>query len=108
MDIDAARRAAVFTLAERFEDKSFLPSGADIWNFCTIHGIDQPASKSRAAAIPRLFKYLAAMNASDVEALVANSSFSGPSELGPLAEAIRRYGNAKRNLSTKSGDMPVE
>ena len=97
MDIDAARRAAVFALAQRFEAKSFLPSCADIRNFCAIYGIKEPASRSRAAAIPRLFKYLAVMDARDVVALVANSSFSGPSELGPLAEAIRRHGRAARS-----------
>ena len=107
MDIDAARRAAVFTLADRFEAKSFLPSCADIRNFCTIYGIDQPASKSRAAAIPRLFKHLAAMNASDVKDLVAHNAFSGPTQLGPLAEAIRRHGRAARNLGATSGDRPV-
>lgn len=97
MDIDVGRRAAVFALAARFEAKSFLPSCADISNFCTIYGIEEPASKSRAAAIPRLFKYLATMDARDVDALVVNNAFSGPSQLGPLAEAIRRHGRAGRN-----------
>ena len=107
MDIDAARRAAVFALADRFEAKTFLPSGADIGNFCTIYGIEEPASKSRAAAIPRLFKHLATMDATDVKALVAHNTFSGPSQLGPLAEAIRRHGRAARNLGTKSGKVPA-
>lgn len=107
MDIDSTRRAAVFALADRFEAKSFLPSCADISNFCTIYGIEEPASKSRAAAIPRLFKYLAAMDASEVDDLVANDAFSGPSQLGPLAEAIRRHGRAGRNLRGKADEDDV-
>ena len=103
MDIDADRLSAVLALAERFEAKSFLPRCADISNFCAIYGIDEPSSKSRAAAIPRLFKYLATMDARDVEALVADNAFSGPSQLGPLAEAIRQHGRAERNLGAKSG-----
>lgn len=101
MDIDDGRRPAVLTLAGRFEAKSFLPSCADISNFCTIYGIAEPASRSRAAAIPRVFKHLATMDAKDVEALVTNNAFSGPSQLGPISEAIRRYGRAARNVGTK-------
>ena len=100
MDIDDGRRPAVLTLAERFEAKSFLPSCADISNFCTIYGIAEPASKSRAAAIPRVFKHLATMDAKDVETLVTNNAFSGPTQLGPISEAIRRYGRAARSART--------
>ena len=81
-------------LAERFEAKSFLPRCADIRNFCRIHGIDERASKSRAAAIPRLFKYLATMDPKNLQRLLDESAFSGPSQLGPLAEAIREHGRA--------------
>ena len=107
MNVDADRRPAMRELADRFEAKSFLPMCADISNFCTIYGIDEPASKSRAAAIPRLFKYLATMNVRDIKDLVANNAFSGPSRLGPLAEAIRRRGRAERNLDAKGRDMPA-
>lgn len=100
MDIDDGRRPAVLTLAERFEAKSFLPSCADISNFCVIYGIDEPASKARAAAIPKVFKHLATMDAKDVEALVTNNAFSGPSQLGPIAEAIRQHGRAARRART--------
>lgn len=102
MDVEADKRPAVLALAERFETKRFLPTCADISNFCTIYGIDPPASKSRAAAIPRLFKYFAAMDTKDVERLSADKAYSGPSELGPLAEAIRWHGRAVRNLGPDS------
>ena len=102
LNVDADKRPAVLVLAERFEAKRFLPSCADIRNFCAIYGIEPPASKSRAAAIPRLFKYFAAMDTKDVERLSTDEAYSGPSELGPLAEAIRQHGRAARNLSTKS------
>ena len=105
MDIDDGRRPAVLTLAERFEAKAFLPSCADISNFCTIYGIAEPASKSRAAAIPRVFKHLATMDAKDVEALVTNNAFSGPSQLGPISEAIRRYGRAGQKARLRKTDM---
>ena len=107
MDIDADKRPAVSALAERFEAKSFLPTCGDIRNFCAIYDIDEPASQSRAAAIPRLFKCLAAMATKDVKDLLAHNAFSGPTQLGPLAEAIRQHGRARRNLAPKTTQMPA-
>lgn len=108
MNVGADRRPAVVVLADRFEAKSFLPRCADISNFCTIYGIEEPASKSRAAAIPRLFKHLATMDAREVQVLVDNNAFSGPSQLGPLAEAIRQHGRAGQNQDAKGRDAPAE
>ena len=105
LDVDADKRPAVLALAERFEAKRFLPSCADI--ICAIYDIEPPASKSRAAAIPRLFKYFAAMDTKDVERLSTDEAYSGPSELGPLAEAIRRHGRAARNPASKSVHTPA-
>ena len=107
MDIGPDKRAALSGLAERFEAKSFLPTCADIRNFCAIYGIDEPASKSRAAAIPRLFKCLAAMATEDVNDLLAHNAFSGPTQLAPIAEAIRQHGRARRNLGPKGNQMPA-
>ena len=97
MDIDGDRMATLLALAERFETKSFLPRCADIRNFCHIHGIDEPASKSRAGAIPRLFKYVATMDANDIQRLLDERAFSGPTKVGPLADAIRAHGRAARS-----------
>ena len=101
MDISSDRRAAAFALARRFEDKSFLPTCADIRNFCRIYGIEEPASKTRAGTIPRIFKFVAMMEAADIQRLLDDGAFSGPTRLGPLAEAIRRHGKAARQ---RSGD----
>lgn len=97
LSVVADKRPAVLALAARFDAKRFLPTCADISNFCNIYGIDPPASKSRAAAIPRLFKHFATMDTRDVERLAADKAYSGPSQLGPLADAIRRHGRAARN-----------
>lgn len=96
MNVDGDKVSAMRALAERFESKSFLPRCADIRNFCHIHGIDERASKSRSAAIPRLFRYLATMDSKNLQRLLDESAFSGPSQLGPLAEAIRERGRAGR------------
>ena len=96
MEVPASNRAAVTELAKRFQDGAFLPTFADISDFCAMHGIDEPKSKSRASAVPRVFKLLAAMDAEDVVRIVDDKLYSGPTRLGPIAEAIRRNGRAAR------------
>ena len=65
----------------------------DIRNFCEAYGIEEPRSKSRASGIPRVFKFLVTMDVADVERMLDDRMFSGPAQLGPVADAIR--GKAK-------------
>lgn len=81
-------------LAKRFQDKSFLPTLGDIRNFCQVYGIEEPASRSRQSAIPRVFKFMATMSKDEVEGILDGWMFSGPSRLGPVADAIRKNGRA--------------
>ena len=97
MELASDKQAAIVELAERFERKDFLPTFGDIRNFCDIHGIDVPASKTRASSIPRVFKFLANdMDAREAQRILDDGMFSGPSQLGPIADAIRRNGRASR------------
>ena len=95
MDLSIDKEPLVTEIAERFQEKSFLPTIGDIGNFCQIYGIDLPASRTRANAIPRLFKFIAAMEAADISRLLNDGAFSGPSRLGPIADAIRRNGRSR-------------
>ena len=101
-EISSERRPLVDELSRRFENKSFLPTFGDVRNFCQIYGIDEPASRSRAGAIPRLFKFLAAMEAHEIRRILDDGMFSGPSRLGPIADAIRR--SAVRRATTHPSD----
>ena len=83
-------------LARSFNQKTFLTTFGEISNFCSIYGIDEPASKSRASAIPRVFKSLAQMEVEDLHRMLDDGMFSGPSRLGPIADAIRLNGRASR------------
>ncbi len=94
MELSLAKEKLVIELAERFESKTFLPTFGDISNFCQTYAIDEPASKSRANAIPRVFKFIASMEADDIRRIIDDGLFSGPSRLGPIADAIRRNGRA--------------
>ncbi len=97
MELPSDKQPMVVTLAEQFERKDFLPTLGDIAHFCQIYGIDVPASKTRASAIPRVFKFLAnEMEAEEVQRILDDGMFSGPSRLGPIADAIRRNGRASQ------------
>lgn len=94
LELASEKVAPVVELAERFERKAFLPTFGDIAHFCQICGIEVPASKTRASAIPRVFKHIASMETEEVQRMLDDGLFSGPSRLGPIADAIRRNGRS--------------
>ena len=94
MPLPPEKEASVLELAEKFQAKSFLPTMGDISNFCQAYRIDEPSSKSRANAMPRVFKLIASMDINDIQYLLDSGMFSGPSRLGPIADAIRNNGRA--------------
>ena len=97
MELPPDKQSAIVKLAERFERKAFLPTFGDIANFCQMHDINVPASKTRANAIPRVFKFLATdTEVDELQRILDDGMFSGPSRLGPIADAIRQNGRASR------------
>ena len=93
LEVPAERGAVLRRAAEEFEQRVFLSTLNDIRNFCEAYGIEEPRSKSRASGIPRVFKFLVTMDVADVERMLDDRMFSGPAQLGPIADAIR--GKAK-------------
>ena len=91
MDIPADKSVVVAELAKRFEQKDFLPNFAAIADFCRTYEIKVPASKVRANTIPHVFKLIAYMEIAEVERIRDDGMFSGPSRLGPIADAIRNF-----------------
>ena len=89
MEVPAERAAVVRRAAEEFERRAFLPTLNDLRSFCEAYGIEEPRSRSRASGIPRIFKFLVTMAVADVEKMLDDRVFSGPAELGPIADAIR-------------------
>lgn len=92
MDLSSEKKRGLAELAKRFEEKNFLPSFHSIREFCQIYEIAEPASKSRVSALPRVFKFIATLETSDIQRILDSGLFSGPSRLGPIADAIMRNG----------------
>lgn len=105
MELPSEKRPVMIEIAKRFQEKSFLPAFGDIRNFCQIYGIDEPSSKSRASAIPRVFKFIVAMETNEVQRILDDGMFAGPSRLGPIADAIRYNGRAATQTPAGAGDF---
>ena len=101
MDRPAEQAEIIGRAAEAFERREFLPTIGDVRSFCETYGIEEPKSKSRIDGIPRIFKFLVTMRLADIQRMLDHRMFSGPAELGPIADAIR--GKAK-----ESRDAAVE
>ncbi len=99
MEFSLEKKSIAVELAKRFESKDFLPTFGDIRNFCQIYRIDEPASKSRANAIPRIFKFISSMETGELQRILDDEVFSGPSRLAPIADAIRRNGRSTRSYT---------
>lgn len=82
--------------AEKFQEKAFLPTVGDVRHFCEVHGVEGPVSGSRADAVPRVFRFLATLNADDLRTTLDSGMFSGPARLGPIADAILDAGRERR------------
>ena len=105
MELPSEKKPVMIELAKRFQEKSFLPTFGDIRNFCQIYGIDEPSSKSRVSAIPRVFKFIVAMETNEVQRILDNGMFAGPSRLGPIADAIRHNGRAAAQTPARARDF---
>lgn len=105
MELPSEKTPVMTELAKRFQEKSFLPTFGDIRNFCQIYGIDEPASKSRANAIPRVFKFIVTMEPNEVQRILDDGMFAGPSRLGPISDAIRRNGRAAAQTPSGAEDL---
>ncbi len=108
MELQPEIERSIVELANRFQDKTFLPTFGDVANFCQSYGIDEPASRTRSSAIPRVFKLLASMEADEIQRIVDWGMFSGPSQLRPISEAIRRNGRAARAAARDHAAMGSE
>lgn len=93
--------------AQRFEDKGFLPSIADIREFCRIYGVEMGKSASRASSIPRIFKFLAAIDTAQIAKVLDEGAFSGPARLAPIADAIRNHSAGRLRARRPDLAQPV-
>ena len=97
-----AERARIMArAAEAFDMRAFLPTLGDIRAFCEAYGIKEPRANSRNGGIPRIFRFLATMDPAELQKILDDESFAGPSRLGPIADAIRSRAKELRELTPR-------
>ena len=89
MTLPQEKADVMMRAAQRFKDGGFLPTIADVREFCRIHKIQLGRSTSRASSVPRVFSFLVTMDLAAVTKLLDEGAFSGPTRLAPIADAIR-------------------
>jgi hypothetical protein len=83
-----SRKAILAVLATRFDAKQFLPTISDVREFLILMGAPSEVAKDRSDAFRFLLKFLAQLPSDRLEKLVSSMAHSGPSQLGPLSDAI--------------------
>jgi len=83
-----AQAAALLELATRFDRKQFLPSISDVREFLLMMGERPGALKDRSDAFRRLLSALSRLPPERLEKLASSAQHTGPSQLGPLSDAI--------------------
>lgn len=101
MSVPAVHKEKLLALARQFEDNKFLPSTADIRNLFHALGTTAGSIKARQAAIPMVFKLLASCPTDRLDKILSQGLFSGPAELGPIADAIKATGAERRSAKSQ-------
>jgi len=102
----------IFALATRFDRKEFLPTVGDIREFLAMSGSIVEGLTSRSEGFRYLLPVLVKLPPERLKRLATSNSYSGPSQLGPLADAIRSAGEAMRRgdqkLTTDADALPLK
>jgi hypothetical protein len=83
-----AQEATLRELAVLFDRKQFLPSVSDVREFLIMMGETPGTMKDRSEAFRRVLKVLSELPPERLERLANSGLHSGPSQLGPLSDAI--------------------
>lgn len=83
---------ALSQLATRYDQKLFLPRVADVREFLIMMGERPITMKDRSEAFRVLLRSLVQLPVERLQRLAQTALHSGPSELGPLSDAIAAAG----------------
>ncbi|WP_312808115.1 hypothetical protein [Agrobacterium cavarae] len=106
--VDAETRALLLKLATQFDHRSFLPSIGDVRAFLEMRGQNTHGLKQRPDAFRKVISAIVDMPKDGLQQLVQNNeNAGGPSQLGPLSDAIKRASATVRS-SGESNSQGVQ
>lgn len=86
--LEREQKEVLLQLAARYDQKLFLPSVVDVREFLIMMGTRPISMKDRTQAFRVLLGSLTQMSVARLRQLAQTALHSGPSELGPLSDAI--------------------
>lgn len=100
--LDAAvdRQEPLRALAARFDAKTFLPTASDVRHFLEMRGQDPGPVKQRQDSFRKVLDVLLSMADDELMLLHASGTHAGPTQLGPLSDAIKATSAAVRTAES--------
>ena len=96
LDAPAARKVTLRSLAVRFDAKTFLPTASDVRHFLEMRGQDPGPIKQRQDSFRKVLDVLVVMAEDELQLLQGSGTHAGPTQLGPLSDAIKATSAAVR------------
>lgn len=109
-ELSTTKRDALLRLASLFDRKLFLPTASDVRHFLELRAQQPGPVKQRQDAFRKVLALLSGMADEELERLIKSSTHAGPTQLGPLSDAIRATGAAMRSVETAPAadtDLPA-
>lgn len=97
--IDPAKKAVITDMAQRYEAKKFMPNVNHVRAFLESLGEDVSRVKSRQQVTVSVFKKLAELETPVLLDMQNRGLYGPPMTLGPIADAIGRFGQSRRSHS---------
>jgi len=94
---EPGRKDLLLQIAEQFDRKNFLPRIGDVQHFLKMRGHGPISARNRNEAFRALLVAIENLPANDLEKLARESAHMGPSQLGPLSDAIAATRSAIRS-----------
>jgi hypothetical protein len=97
IDVPPRKRDIMLQLARKFERREFLPTIGHVREFLERSNVRVNSLRGRTAAIPKIVEILTGLPDDSLETMLHDENYSGPSQLGPLSDAIKARGTAIRS-----------
>lgn len=108
--LDAAvdQKEPLRALAARFDAKTFLPTASDVRHFLEMRGQDPGPVKQRQDSFRKVLNVLLSMADDELMLLQTSGTHAGPTQLGPLSDAIKATSATVRTTESHAEPAATE
>jgi hypothetical protein len=108
LDVAVDQKEPLRALASRFDAKTFLPTASDVRHFLEMRGQDPGIIKQRQDSFRKVLDVLLKMPDDELMLIRASGPHMGPTQLGPLSDAIKATSAAVRTGESNADSTAVE